>query len=85
MGAGCPHTPELKIPAYAGIFNMEGKLLFSLQTSFSASLRCLCRFAASGGALPHTPVGALPRHPAKGTRPFGNPIPRFARGIQGFQ
>ena len=55
---------------------MEGKLLFSLQISFSASLTLKCV------ALPHTPKGALPLHPAKGTRPFGIPITRFARGIQ---
>ena len=38
-GLAAPDTPESKILAYARIFDMEGKLLFSLQTSFSASLR----------------------------------------------
>ena len=58
---------------------MGGKLLFSPQAPFSASPALFAALRAECGALPHTPAGALPLHPAKGISPFGNPVPRFAR------
>ncbi len=47
--------------------------MFSLHTSFSASLALIAALRAG--------CGAPPLRPAKGTSPFGIPVPRFARGF----
>ena len=78
-GLAAPDTPESKLPAYAGSFDMGKTLVFP--KPFSASLALIfCRFAARAGALPpHPQSGRCPDTLPKGLSPFGNPVPRFAR------
>ena len=82
MGAGCPHTPELKIPAYAGIFNMEGKLLFSLQTSFIAVYAASRRVV---GLCPTPRSGRCPDTPPKGRVPLETQFRASRGGFRGVQ